>query len=262
MIIFDHLGRKLILNSEPKRIVSLVPSQTELISDLCLEDSLVGVTKFCVHPSHIRQKSLIVGGTKQIHLYKIKQLKPDIILCNKEENTLEMVASLAAIAPVHVSDINTLPDALQLIKDYGLIFNIEDKALKISSRIASEFERLKDKIKYNLPISCLYLIWKDPYMCVGQNTFINEILQVLKFTNVVTKQRYPILSLEEILSKNPSVIFLSSEPYPFKEYHKAIFQKNGIKVVLVNGEYFSWYGSRLLKAVSYFESVLQFSTSE
>lgn len=103
----------------PKRIVSLVPSQTELLVDLGLKSQLVGITKFCVHPLNLRIEVAVVGGTKQINFKKIKVLKPDIILCNKEENTLEMVLELQKIARVEVSDVNTLEDALQLIKFYG-----------------------------------------------------------------------------------------------------------------------------------------------
>ena len=119
----DQLNRNVELEHIPKRIVSLVPSQTELLVDLGLENDLVGITKFCVHPNHLRKQKTIVGGTKQIHLDKIKALRPDIILCNKEENTKEIIRDLEDLAPIHISDVNTVEDCLELIKMYSIIFN-------------------------------------------------------------------------------------------------------------------------------------------
>src|SRR5690606_15229799 len=125
----DQLHRPLLLEKTPKRIISLVPSQTELLVDLGLESSIVGVTKFCVHPIHIKEEKVIVGGTKQVHFDKIRDLKPDIILCNKEENTKEMILELEKIATVHISDIYTIDDTLELIELYGDLFLKKDAAI-------------------------------------------------------------------------------------------------------------------------------------
>ncbi len=118
----DQLGREVILEGVPKRIISLVPSQTELLCYLGLEASIVGITKFCVHPENLRKEKKIVGGTKNVHFDRIRDLSPDIILCNKEENTLEMVLELEKIAPVHISNVISLEDTYQLISQYGEIF--------------------------------------------------------------------------------------------------------------------------------------------
>ena len=127
----DQLDRILHINKTPKRIISLVPSQTELLCDLGLERSLVGVTKFCIHPIHLNKNVNIVGGTKQIDLNKIKALQPDIILCNKEENTENIVNACETICNVHISDICTIQDCLELIIQYGDIVNKKNESITI-----------------------------------------------------------------------------------------------------------------------------------
>ena len=255
MTIFDHLGRKLFLSDTPKRIVSLVPSQTELLVDLELKDKIVGITKFCVHPKHLRNEKTVVGGTKTVHLDKIEALAPDIILCNKEENTQEMVAELEKIAPVHVSEVSSISDSLQLIKDYGDLFMVQKKALKLIDRINKKLAAFSEEIQHKKWKSCLYLIWKDPYMAAGNDTFINELLKLNKLENKIAGNRYPALNKEQLIEYSPDVVLLSSEPFPFKQEHIEEFKKLGLHAVLVDGEYFSWYGSRLEKAVSYFKTL-------
>ena len=160
----DQLNRTIYLKNTPKRIISLVPSQTELLCDLRLKDSIVGVTKFCVHPHHIKTNATIVGGTKQINIDKIKGLSPDIILCNKEENTKDIVEACESICNVHVSDIFTIEDSLELINQYGLIFNKVVKANTIVEKIISEAQGFKDFIKNRIELKTVYFILKDPWM--------------------------------------------------------------------------------------------------
>ncbi|MCB0383424.1 MAG: ABC transporter substrate-binding protein [Psychroserpens sp.] len=254
----DQLHRELHIKATPKRIVSLVPSQTELLVDLGLETSIVGVTKFCVHPNRLRKEKTIVGGTKEVHFNKIKALNPDIILCNKEENTKEMISELEQIAPVHISDIYTLEDSLELIKMYGDVFDVVEKAESISDEITvkrkafQEFQIEKPKLKV------AYFIWKNPWMVAANQTFINEILSLNNFENVYQDvNRYPEITLPELKEKQIDVILLSSEPYPFKEDDlaelKFVFPET--KIIIVDGEAFSWYGSRLIKAFDYFEEL-------
>ena len=255
MEVKDQLQRKINLPEVPKRIISLVPSQTELLVDLGLEEKLMGITKFCVHHEYLRKTKTIVGGTKEVKLEKIKALKPDIIFCNKEENTKEMVQELEAIAPVHVSDIVKLEDAFELMFQYGKIFQkealVETMVFSIKKKIAALQEQLK-----NEPIKKVaYFIWKKPLMVAGKDTFIDELLKLNKFENVFEEARYPETSFEEIKAKKPDVLLLSSEPFPFKEKHKAYFSKLNIEIQLVDGEYFSWYGSRLVAAIDYFKKL-------
>ena len=131
----DQLGILHTFEKVPKRIVSLVPSQTELLYDLGLEESIVGITKFCVHPYHFKSTKKIIGGTKKVHFEKIRLLQPDIIIANKEENTKEIVEELSKICPVWVTDIITLEDNLKMISDFGILFNKRTEAQKWKDKI-------------------------------------------------------------------------------------------------------------------------------
>ena len=268
-VFYDQLDRKVEIPTPPKRIVSLVPSQTELLTDLGLEDSLVGITKFCVHPEDLRQRKNVVGGTKQVHIGKIRKMAPNIILCNKEENTLEMVTELEKIAPVHVSDVKSIDDSLELIREYGEIFMVREKASELTGRImdlrADFNEFMKDK-----PVEKVaYFIWKNPWMAVGKETFIDHLLSLNNFQNVyhAKKSRYPEVNLDKLDATIVDKVFLSTEPFPFKEDDKKWF-KNAVRkdcIHIVDGEYFSWYGSRLIEAFDYFKKLhgnLSYSSSE
>lgn len=255
----DDLGRKFELNSKPQRIISLVPSQTELLVDLGLENSILGITKFCVHPKRLRKHKKVVGGTKKVNSEKIKALQPDIILCNKEENSEVMVLELEKIAPVHVSDIKTIQDTLKLIKNYGKIFRVQEKASEIAKKIETGITQLLESKKGIPQKKVAYLIWKNPWMVAGNDTFINHLLELNGFKNAFLDKvsRYPEIELEEIVERKVDFVMLSTEPFPFQEKHKSDIQKKleGVKVEIVDGEFFSWYGSRLISAFEYFRRI-------
>lgn len=256
---YDQLNRKLEINIPPKRIVSLVPSQTELLVDLGLRDKVVGVTKFCVHPKDLRENKKVVGGTKKVHVGRIRKLAPEIILCNKEENTSQMVEELEEIAPVHVSDVKDIDDSIELIREYGEIFKVQENASKIAANILDSRDDFIGLVKNGSPRKVAYFIWKKPWMVVGKDTFIDHLLRLNNFENIFSfeKSRYPEIVLEDLKKKNPDLVFLSSEPFPFKEEDKEAF-KNVVRkdcIHLVDGEYFSWYGSRLVAAFSYFKKL-------
>lgn len=253
MKIQDQLHRKIELKATPERIVSLVPSQTELLVDLGLENSIVGITHFCVHPAHLLKVKTRVGGTKKVNLRKVKELKPDIILCNKEENTKEMVEELEKIAPVHVSDVATLEDAYNLMHDYGQLFNCVELATTMVDSVRKKEESLRKLVQNSNERRVAYFIWNKPLMVAGQGTFINEMLKLNKFRNVFEVDRYPETTLSEVEDLKLDLCMLSSEPFPFKEEHISLFDEFVQEVEIVNGEYFSWYGSRLLKAMDYFK---------
>ncbi|SKB65748.1 ABC-type Fe3+-hydroxamate transport system, substrate-binding protein [Salegentibacter holothuriorum] len=255
MEVKDQLQRKISLPNVPRRIISLVPSQTELLIDMGLEEQLVGITKFCVHPKYLRKTKTIVGGTKQVKIEKIKALEPDIILCNKEENTKEMVTALEKIAPVHVSDIVKIEDSFELMKQYGEIFRKEALVETMVNSVIKKIEVLQEQLKDKSIRKVAYFIWKKPLMVAGKDTFIDELLKLNKFENVFNTSRYPETSFEELKVKNPDLLLLSSEPFPFEEKHKEYFSDLNIEIELVDGEYFSWYGSRLVKAMDYFRTI-------
>ena len=256
---FDQLNRKVVLQQAPQRIVSLVPSQTELLVDLGLRQEIVGVTKFCVHPEDLRKTKKIVGGTKKVKIDRIKDLNPDIILCNKEENTEEMVHELEQISPVHVSDVKTIDDALSLILQYGEMFRKREKATEISENIRELREDFVRDISLLPRKRVAYFIWQNPYMVVGRDTFINHLLELNGLENVFLEEdsRYPEVELEQLEEREVDLVLLSSEPFPFEEKHKKHFLKkeNAFEIYLVDGEYFSWYGSRLLAAFGYFRGL-------
>ncbi len=255
----DQLNRTLEFESTPQRIVCLVPSLTELIVDLGLESQVVGVTKFCVHPSFLRKRKAVVGGTKQVHFDKIKALNPDVILCNKEENTKEMFLELEKIAPVHMSHISDFKDALDIIALYGDLFAVEKKASSVIESIQNKYVEFCEFIADEPQLKVAYFIWKNPWMVAANETFINAMLDLNNFENSFGHlKRYPEIHLEAI-NETTNVIMLSSEPFPFKEQHILELEQQypGTTVLLVNGEYFSWYGSRLEKAFDYFKTLRQ-----
>ena len=240
----------------PKRIVSLVPSQTELLIDLGLKKQVVGITKFCTHPTSLKDEKTIVGGTKTIHLDKIRALQPDIIICNKEENTREIVASCKTIAPVWVSDIYTMDDALEMISLLGILFKKDDKAFQIVTNIRNQYTLFTEFMAQKKLRKVAYLIWQKPYMVAGDHTFINDVLKINKYENIVKTpaSRYPEVDIDSL--KKADLVLLSSEPFPFSKKHVKVLENITKKqVMLVDGAYFSWYGSRLQDAFSYFKTL-------
>jgi ABC-type Fe3+-hydroxamate transport system substrate-binding protein len=239
----------------PKRIISLVPSLTELLWHLGLYEETVGITKFCIHPKEWYKSKTRVGGTKQVNIKKLFELEPDLIICNKEENVKEQIDLLAEKYPVFVSDISTYKQAIQAITAIACITNKTAEAALLIENIEASFEK---NIANKAKITAAYLIWKLPYMTVGGDTYISDLMRIAGFENVFkNKFRYPETSLEELRELNPTVILLSSEPYPFKEKHIQEIKKTlpHTKILLVDGEMFSWYGSRMLYAAEYFNKL-------
>lgn len=255
----DQLGREISLKSVPKRIVSLVPSQTELLYDLALENEIVGITRYCVHPFHLKATKTIVGGTKKVDYNKIKDLKPDFILCNKEENSYDLLPELEKIAPTYFSDVNTIQDAVDLILRLGSIFNRRTESDNLAHKIEFKLNDFKLFIKDKPIKKVAYFIWGQPYMVAANDTFINEMLELNNFENIYANMsRYPKVEINKIRHEgDPDVIILSSEPYPFKDQHAmeiGTFTNRSI-TFFADGEMFSWPGSRMLLAFDYFKEL-------
>jgi ABC-type Fe3+-hydroxamate transport system substrate-binding protein len=256
MTIKDQINRNIDLSDNPRRIISLVPSISELLIDLGVGDRLVGRTIFCVLPESITSSnSRIVGGTKSVHFDRIHELQPDLIICNKEENTVEMVEELEKSYPVYVSNIQTIHSALDMITDVGLMTNLKEETDKLIERIESSREAWHNKSLKTRKV--IYLIWKKPWMSIGRDTFIFHMLEEAKFESVVYDLRYPTLELSEMEKSSADLLFLSSEPFPFKEkdIQELSNQIGKTQPVLVDGTYFSWYGSRMATAYQYFEDL-------
>ena len=258
LTITDQMGRRVAVPFPPQRIISLVPSQTELLFDLGLGKKVVGVTKFCIHPAEARAQSTVIGGTKNFDFEKIAALKPDLIIGNKEENYQDGIEQLAAKYPVWLSDISHLPEALDMIRRVGFIAGAKEKATALAHDIEASFTTLAAPAAEEPPVSTAYFIWRKPYMAAASGTFIDDMLRRAGFANAFGGlSRYPEISAAQLAEAAPRRIFLSSEPYPFAAKHLAEFQQicPAAVIEIVDGELFSWYGSRLQKSAAYFSQL-------
>lgn len=259
----DQTGKFVVIpSSPPRRIVSLVPSLTELLYSLQLEDEVVGITKFCVHPEYWFRTKRRIGGTKNADIAAIQSLQPDLVIASKEENVKEQVEAIEAYCPVYCSDISTLEDAYAAIEQIGMLTYRSAKAEELIEQLKANFAQLKPATK---TLRCVYLIWNNPFMSAGGDTFINDMLTRAGFENALQEQqRYPEIDLKQIASLDVDVILFSSEPFPFKQQHLDAFAAAWQQQIphqklpllrIVDGEMFSWYGSRLLYATEYFKKL-------
>ncbi|MEL7448677.1 MAG: helical backbone metal receptor [Pseudomonadota bacterium] len=252
----DQMGREVPVPAIPRRIVSLVPSQTELLVDLGLIRRLVGITRYCIHPAEAVKHIPVIGGTKRFSTREILDFEPDLVIGNKEENVEGLITELAEHCAVWMSDIYTFDDAMAMITALGDITGTHEAAERLRQTIEQGWNTMP---RATAGSSVAYLIWRKPWMAVASGTFIDDVLTRLGFRNAFAGQaRYPELSLEALREARPDVVMLSSEPFPFDERHIAELgsQLPDARVVLVNGEMFSWYGSRLQLAPAYFASLL------
>ena len=263
-VFLDQFYHSFEMRDKPVRIVSLVPSITELLYSLQLDERVVGITKFCVHPESWFREKTRIGGTKTVKMDVINQLQPDLIIANKEENVKEQVEELAKHYPVWVSDVNNLADAIDMIKQIGAVTGTHARAMQLLEQIARAFLSLKHQVVENIRqgriLRTAYLIWRDPYMTIGGDTFIHDMLARCGFENVFDHTtRYPTIDIQQLQDADCELLLLSSEPFPFKQKHIDELQPflPNTRIMLVDGELFSWYGSRLLHAPAYFANLLQ-----
>jgi ABC-type Fe3+-hydroxamate transport system substrate-binding protein len=253
-IYIDQMNREVEIPAKPRRIISIVPSQTELLFDLGLDAEIAGVTKFCIHPAEKVNQKVKIGGTKALNISQVKEINPDLIIGNKEENEREQIEELMQYFPVWMSDISNLDEAISMIKQVGEITGKASGAITIADRVIQQFNKLPFKQSGH---RVAYFIWRKPYIVAGKGTFIDDMLTRCGFISAFETTRYPEVNNEQIIAAKPDVVLLSSEPYPFKHKHVREFESllPHAKVRLVDGELFSWYGSRLLKAPEYFHKL-------
>jgi len=255
LLFTDQLNRKIDLHGQPRKIVSLVPSQTEYLFDLGLEEQIAGITKFCIHPDRIFRSKMRIGGTKNVDFEKIKAINPDLIIGNKEENEQHQMKALMELYPVWMSDIKNLADACDMMQRLGTLTGKEDTAAAIIQTVTDAFRRYFPAEKKSMKKPAAYLIWNNPLMSVNGDTFIHSMMETAGFGNIFGNEtsRYPVVTHEAMKERNPELIFLSSEPYPFRETHREQLAAEfpASRVMLVDGELFSWYGSRLKYAPAY-----------
>jgi len=258
----DALGTRhpAVGNSTP-RIVSLVPSLTELLCDLGLAPYVVGRTGFCIHPHDIVAAIPKVGGTKDVNIEKIRSLAPTHLIVNIDENEKPCVDELAQFVPhVIVTHPQTLHDNLHLFALLGGIFNATERAQQLTLQFQTAMATLQASLPVPMTLQrVLYCIWKDPWMTVSSSTYIADVLATIGWKVVHDGAvRYPGFNWDEELIQQVDLILLSSEPYRFTEAHvDALERQLGKPVLLVDGEMLSWYGSRAIAGIDYLRSLLR-----
>ena len=241
----------------PKKIISLVPSITELLFDLGLCSETIAITKFCIHPTDWCSTKEKIGGTKNLQIKKIIGLQPDLIIANKEENNQAQIEALVELFPVYITDVANYEDAIKMILRVGEITSKYAEAERLVENIEKNFKLI---MKPAQDIKTAYFIWKDPFMTIGGETFISDMMRRIGLQNIFQNQeRYPTITLEDVADASPQLILLSSEPYPFKENHILQIQSvvQTAKILLADGEMFSWYGSRMKNMPFYFNNLLK-----
>ena len=242
------------------RIVSLVPSITEMLCDFGLAPQLVGRTGFCIHPRALVASIAKVGGTKDVNLDKIRQLAPSHVIVNIDENTKPVADALATFVPHVVVTHPCAPrDNLALAHLLGGIFDVADTTATWCAQFEQEYVSLQAAAHGN-PRShtLLYCIWKDPWMTVSADTYIARMMaeigwQVPLFDNPA---RYPAFTWTPELLARIDGVLLSSEPYRFTQAHvDELSQQIGKPVALIDGEMMSWYGTRALAGLRYLQQV-------
>lgn len=247
-LLTDHLGRQVQLTLPARRIVSLCPSQTETLYAIGAGPRVVGATQWCIHPAAELAAVPRVGGTKKVNLRRVAALAPDLVIGEKEENTPEMVAALAGICPVYVTDVTDTATALRMVASLGLLTGCQTQATVLARQIATALTAVP---RLPRPLRVAYLIWQDPWMAAGASTYIHSVLGLLGFHNVFAGEgssRYPQFDLARLQALSPDVVLLSSEPYSFGTRHQVQLsaQLPGTRILLADGEVFSWYGARML----------------
>jgi ABC-type Fe3+-hydroxamate transport system substrate-binding protein len=252
----DARNETVRLDRPPRRIVSLVPSQTELLAHLGLDETVAGITRFCVRPDHWRAEKAIVGGTKEVDIDRVRALDPDLILANLEENTQDDVAALDEVAPVFVTQVKTVTEALDMIRTVGHLTDASGHTSTLAGKVISRFSQLPDFST----LRTAYLIWREPYMTVGGDTFIHDVMSWGGFDNAFGDQtRYPEVTLDTLAEMNLDLLLCSSEPFPFHQKEEFTQELRDAlphtSVEVVDGQPFSWYGPRLLDTPTYLKEL-------
>lgn len=255
----DASGVALELAAPPQRIVSLIPSTTELLCALGLAEALVGVTVYCVEPRDIVRGKTRVGGEKDPDLAVIRRLAPDLVVANIEENRLEDVAALrAAGVPVWVTWPRTVAEALTMIRDLGEVTGAHERARALLDTLEPLYARARERAATRRPVPVFYPIWRQPWMTIGADTYVHDLLATCGGANVFgDRTRYPTVALDEVAARAPEVILLPDEPFRFRRAHLADFEPyptvpavRGHRIHLVDGKPFSWHGPRLAEALT------------
>ena len=243
----------------PARIVSLVPSTTETLCRLGLGEALVGITAYCREPAALLAGKTRVGGEKDPDLERIRQLRPDLVVANVEENVREHVETLRGWSiPVWVTYPRTVAEGIRMIADLGEVTGAHAPAAALVAELEALLGGVRAATAGRPPVPVFYAIWRDPYMTIGADTYIHDMLAVCGGLNVFGDRegRYPAVTLEEVRAAAPEVILLPDEPFRFRRVHLRDFTaypeipavRHG-RVHLVDGKPFSWHGPRIADAL-------------
>jgi ABC-type Fe3+-hydroxamate transport system substrate-binding protein len=256
-------------DGEPCRIVSLVPSITELLCELGLAPQLVGRTGFCIHPKQLVAAIPKVGGTKDVNIEKIRRLAPTHLVVNIDENEKPTVDALSSFIPnVIVTHPLSPLDNPPLFRLLGGVFGCDNQAETLCSQFEAALASLQQRLHLHQasqwqaaaqPNRVLYCIWQDPWMTVSSDTYIARMLELIGWQHWVSdsRARYPLFQWNEALIDNIDEVLLSSEPYRFTEQHvDALERQIGKPVRLVDGEMLSWYGNRSIQGLAYLAKLI------
>jgi ABC-type Fe3+-hydroxamate transport system substrate-binding protein len=246
------------------RLVSLCPSLTELLHDLGAADEVVGRTRFCIHPAPWVEGIEKVGGTKNPKLARIIALAPDLVFMNEEENRAEDARALreAGIA-VHSSMPRTADDTAAMVRSIAEAIGRRDTGERIARDIEQRAARVRDAAALQPSVTFAYLIWRDPWMTVSDDTFVSAMLALAGGRNAfgASEDRYPVITPQQLRTAAPDVVFLSSEPFPFSALHAAeLARLTGLdeaRFVMADGELLSWHGSRTPAGIDYADVLLR-----
>ena len=254
----DAAGTRHAPAGRDARIVSLVPSITELLCDLGLAGQLVGRTGFCVHPREIVRRIPKLGGTKDIDLGKLRALRPTHVILNIDENRSEDAQALAEFVAESIVTHPLGPlDNLGLYRLIGGIFGRGREAEALCGKFEAAYAALRSAARSFAPERVLYLIWKNPWMTVSRDTYVSRMLALVNWETVPANSiaRYPKIELGPAVLDEAGVVLLSSEPFMFRETHlaemRALPVLRGKKIALIDAEMTSWYGSRAIEGLAY-----------
>ena len=255
----DASGVAVELPRPPRRIVSLVPSTTEILCALGLGEALVGITVYCVEPRDVVRGKTRIGGEKNPDLEKIRTLEPDLVIANIEENVRDDIDRLRAWSiPVWVTYPRTVAEGIQLIGELGELTGSPARAAELLRDIEPLHERVRMATARRPPVTVFYPIWRGPYMTINGDTYIHDMLKVCGARNIFAErpERYPTVTLDEVAARRPDVILLPDEPFRFRRTHLADFVKytdvpavRDGRIHLVDGKPFSWHGPRIAEAL-------------
>lgn len=256
----DALGVRHAPAGDGARIVSLVPSITELLFELGLAERVVGRTTFCVHPRPAVERLPRVGGTKKVRLDKLRALAPSHVIVNVDENTREDVDAIAAFTPNVIVTHPLEPlDNPPLYRLLGGVFGCAERAEALCAEFEAAHARLAGAARAHPPRRVLYLIWRNPWMTVSRSTYISRVLELVRWTTVRDDPdvRYPEVRMERGCLDDVDLVLFSSEPFPFKDKHMSELREltadTRTPFVRIDGEMTSWYGSRAIEGLRYMD---------